>query len=259
MYLEKDFRQKVAVVSGAVQGIGFAVCEHLHALGVIVVGVDIAYADKSEKTYSMDCPWITHKLDVADSSEVNSLIEIIEADVGPIDFLVSVAGILRLGTILECTDDDWQRTFEVNTTGPFNLCRAVGKKMKAREQGAIVVIGSNAAKVPRIGMGAYAASKAATTHMVKCLGLELAEHNIRCNLISPGSTDTEMQRQVWNPLTGADGIISGNLASYRNGIPLKRIAQPAQVANVVLFLLSSAASHITMENIVVDGGATLGC
>ena len=108
-------------------------------------------------------------------------------------------------------------------------------------------------------MGAYAASKAATSQMLKCLGLELAQANIRCNIVAPGSTDTHMQRQLWTEASSAEKVIAGSLENYRLGIPLQRIATPENIASVVLFLLSSNAAHITLESILVDGGATLGC
>jgi 2,3-dihydro-2,3-dihydroxybenzoate dehydrogenase len=102
-------------------------------------------------------------------------------------------------------------------------------------------------------MAAYAASKAAATLFTKCLGLELAEHGIRCNVVSPGSTDTAMQRG----LQTLDAAVAGDLGRYRVGIPLGRVADPADVADSVLFLASDRARHITMHDLYVDGGATL--
>jgi 2,3-dihydro-2,3-dihydroxybenzoate dehydrogenase len=93
---------------------------------------------------------------------------------------------------------------------------------------------------------------------MKCLGLELAEHGVRCNIVSPGSTNTEMQRQTQAATRGLEGVLNGDPATWRLGIPLRRIAEVGDVADLVLFLLSDRARHITMENIVIDGGATLG-
>lgn len=245
-----EFSGKVAVITGAARGIGMAIADALNQAGATVALLDIAFARPEENQFVVD---------VADSTSVNKTISDVENQFGEIDFLVNVAGILRMGSLLECSDEDWQRTFAVNTTGAFNVCRAVGRRMLPRKRGAIVVVSSNAATVPRIGMGAYAASKAATSQMLKCLGLELAQANIRCNIVAPGSTDTDMQRQLWNDAGGAEKVIAGSLEQYRLGIPLKRIASPNNIASVVLFLLSSHAAHITLESILVDGGATLGC
>ncbi len=245
-----EFNGKVAVVTGAARGIGKAVADALEKSGARVAALDIAFANKGKNQFSVD---------VADSIAVNNTISAVENQLGEIDYLVNVAGILRMGSLLECSDDDWQRTFAVNTTGAFNLCRSVGRRMLLRKRGAMVVVSSNAAGIPRLGMGAYAASKAATSHMVKCLGLELAQANIRCNIVAPGSTDTDMQRQLWTDASSAEKVINGSLENYRLGIPLQRIASAENIASVVLFLLSSNAAHITLESIVVDGGATLGC
>jgi 2,3-dihydro-2,3-dihydroxybenzoate dehydrogenase len=130
--------------------------------------------------------------------------------------------------------------------------------MQGRGAGSIVTVGSNAATVPRTQMAAYAASKAASHQFTRCLGLELAAHGIRCNIVAPGSTDTPMQRQLWTDAQAAERIVRGSIESFRTGIPLGRIAAPADVAEAVLFLLSNAARHITLHTLCVDGGATLG-
>ncbi|MBV9786821.1 MAG: SDR family oxidoreductase, partial [Chloroflexi bacterium] len=146
----------------------------------------------------------------------------------------------------------------INTTGVFYVCRAVAHYMIRRKSGAIVTVSSNAAAVPRMHMAAYAASKAATTMFTKCLGLELAQYGIRCNIVSPGSTDTEMQRSMWVDEGGAQQVIAGALQSFRLGIPLNKLATPAEVADAVMFLVSDRARHITLHDLRVDGGATLG-
>ncbi|KYF48969.1 2,3-dihydro-2,3-dihydroxybenzoate dehydrogenase, partial [Sorangium cellulosum] len=169
-----------------------------------------------------------------------------------------VAGVLRVSSALALTDEDWERTFAVNTRGVFNVGRAVARRMVPRRSGSIVTVGSNAARTPRVNMSAYAASKAAAAQWTKCLGLELAQHDIRCNVVSPGSTDTPMQRALWADDRGAEAVIAGNPAAFKLGIPLRRIATAEDVAAAVLFLLSDEARHITMHDLCVDGGATLG-
>lgn len=252
-----EFYNKVALVTGAAQGIGKAVADALLQAGARVVAADIQFPQTSliERTTN----YFPINLDVTQSQSVTALVSQIEKQLGPVDYLASVAGILRMNSLLELSDKDWQDTFNINTTGSFYVCRSVARNMAIRQRGAIVAVSSNAAQVPRINMGAYAASKAALSQMIKCLGLEVAQYNIRCNLVSPGSTDTDMQRQLWQDETGPAQVIKGSLENYRLGIPLQRIATPQTIANSILFLLSDHAAHITMENIVVDGGATLGC
>ncbi|WP_221089283.1 2,3-dihydro-2,3-dihydroxybenzoate dehydrogenase [Deinococcus aquaedulcis] len=243
---------RVALVTGAAQGIGAAVAQALAAAGATVQATDLA-----------PLPWTAPRvhaaqLDVTDAAAVEALVAQTEAALGPIDQLVNVAGVLHLGPLTELSDEAWAHTFAVNTTGPFYMARAVGQRMQARRSGAIVTVSSNAAHVARAGMGAYAASKAATTHLMRCLGLELAPYGVRCNVVAPGSTDTPMGRQLWTGDTGPAQVIAGDPGQHRPGIPLGRIADPADIAQAVLFLLSDHARHITMQHLTVDGGATLG-
>lgn len=251
-----EFQDKIVLVTGAAQGIGKAVADALLHAGARVIAADIQFTNN---TLVAEGNFYPIQLDVNNSHAVNRLIAQIETQIGPIDYLASIAGILRMNSLLETTDTEWQDTFAINTTGSFYVCRAVARVMVRRQRGAIVAVSSNAAQVPRINMGAYAASKAALSQLIKCFGLELAQHNIRCNLVSPGSTDTNMQRQLWKDATGPAQVIKGSLENYRGGIPLQRIATPEAIAQSVLFLLSDGAAHITLENILVDGGATLGC
>ncbi|MFJ8354051.1 2,3-dihydro-2,3-dihydroxybenzoate dehydrogenase [Bacillus paramycoides] len=256
-----EFDGKTVLVTGAAQGIGSVVAEMFVERGATVIAVDQnteglnmflhRYASNENRIK-------TFLLDVSDSTAVEEVVNHIENDIAPIDILVNVAGVLRMGAIHSFSDEDWNKTFSVNTTGVFYMSRAVSKHMMLRKSGVIVTVGSNAANAPRMEMAAYAASKAATTMFMKCLGLELAAYNIRCNLVSPGSTETEMQRLLWADENGAKNIIAGSQNTYRLGIPLQKIAQPSEIAEAVLFLASNKASHITMHNLCVDGGATLG-
>ena len=248
----------VALVTGAARGIGAAVASALTARGLTVAAVDIDGASLSDTCASHDNlhPFV---LDLRDAAAVTETVERMERELGTIDYLVNVAGVLYIGGAIDVDDEDWMQSFAVNTHGVFFLTRTVARRMRERRRGAIVTVSSNAASTPRMDMAAYAASKAATAQYIRCLALELAEYGIRCNLVSPGSTDTEMQRRYWRDGAGsAEEIIRGSLEKHRLGIPLRKLAQPEDIAQAVLFLLSDAAGHITMQNLVVDGGATLG-
>ena len=107
-------------------------------------------------------------------------------------------------------------------------------------------------------MGAYCASKAAVSMLTRCLGLELGKKQVRCNIVSPGTTDTPMVRQGWVDTDTAEKNIVGSLEGFKTGIPLGRIAEASEIATVIEFLLSSDARHITLADLCVDGGATLG-
>lgn len=255
-----DSAGKVALVTGAAQGIGRAVAEKLAREGAHVVATDITLAGVQtlarELSYAgLSCE--ARELDVGDSCAVQALVQAIESE-RTIDLLAHVAGVLEVAPVLELDDAAWRRTFRINVDGAFHVSRSVGRRMKERGQGAMVIVGSNAAHVPRTQMAAYAASKAAVAMYVKCLALELAADGIRCNVVAPGSTDTPMQRALWHDETGPARVIGGTLESYRVGIPLGRIGRPEDVAEAVSFLLSERARQITMHELVVDGGASLG-
>ncbi|WP_323118075.1 2,3-dihydro-2,3-dihydroxybenzoate dehydrogenase [Burkholderia alba] len=259
--ISDDFPGTVAVVSGAAQGIGAAVVRALGARGITVAALDVQtdrlaqLAADGEAAGERIHPFT---VDVADGDAVRAVVDRIDAEVGPIGMLANVAGILRLAEVDTLRDEDWDRSFAVNTHGVFHLSRAVARRMMPRRAGSIVTVGSNAALVPRMQMAAYAASKAAAHQFTKCLGLELAGHGIRCNIVAPGSTDTQMQRQLWHDEKSVDGVIAGSLPTYRTGIPLGRIAAPDDIASIVLFMLSNASRHVTLNSVCVDGGATLG-
>jgi 2,3-dihydro-2,3-dihydroxybenzoate dehydrogenase len=170
---------------------------------------------------------------------------------------VNVAGVLSAKSIIETSDDEWDRVFAVNTAGVFHVSRALARHMMPRRKGSIVTVASNAAGIPRQNMAAYAASKAASTMFTRCLGLELAPYGIRCNIVAPGSTLTPMQTGMWADPSGEERVIEGSLPAFKTGIPLGKLATPDDIANSVVFLLSDRAGHITMADLYVDGGATL--
>ena len=248
---------KVAVVTGAAQGIGAVVARTLAERGALVAAVDRNEAALKETVRGV-AGARPYPADVSDSASVEAMVEAVERDLGPIGILANVAGVLRLGELVEVSDDTWTSVFAVNTQGVFNVSRAVARRMMTCRTGAIVTVSSNAARVPRTRMGVYAASKAASTALTKTLGLELAEHGIRCNVVSPGSTDTPMLRAMWTSPASRTSTLDGDPTAFRVGIPLGKLAEAEDVAQAVLFLASDQASHITMHDLCVDGGAALG-
>jgi 2,3-dihydro-2,3-dihydroxybenzoate dehydrogenase len=253
--------ERTALVTGAAGGIGEAVVRGLAAEGITVAALD-ANAEALNLVVKVLIEAGHHvrgyPADVSSSAQVDAVVDQVERELGPIGYLVNAAGVLRTGPAVTLTDADWDTTFAVNATGVFHVSRAVAVRMIPRRSGAIVTVASNASHTPRWNMAAYAASKAASAGFTKCLGLEVAAHGIRCNVVSPGSTETAMLTSLWN---GADVLrtsVSGSPETFRVGIPLGKVAQPRDVVEAVLFLLSDRASHITMHDMTVDGGAALG-
>lgn len=251
-----DFTGKRVWVTGAGQGIGYQIACQFFALGADVVGLDKSFhADPTSAAQGY--PFTTALLDISHPQQMELVCQHLLSEVPRIDILVNGAGILCMADTEELSLEDWQQCFNVNVSGAFYLLRQLIPQFKQQRYGAVVTLGSNAAHVPRIKMSAYCASKAALTSFSHCVGLELAAYGVRCNLVSPGSTDTPMQRGMWHSEDAQQQTIAGFPLQYKLGIPLGKIATPQEIANTVIFLASDLASHITMQDIVVDGGATL--
>lgn len=247
---QMDFTGKRVWVTGAGRGIGEQIARAFVALGGEVIGFDLAFP-------SGDASWRQIALDIGQTDAVRRVCrQLLSDDQGP-DVLVNAAGILRMGALEALSDDDWQQCLNVNVGGAFRLLRELIPHFQRQRRGAIVTVGSNAGHVPRMQMGAYCASKAALASLSHCAGLELAEYGVRCNLVSPGSTDTQMQRALWRDASGERQTIQGFPQQHKLGIPLGKIARAEEIAAAVVFLASDLASHITLQDIVVDGGAIL--
>ncbi|ELY4437691.1 2,3-dihydro-2,3-dihydroxybenzoate dehydrogenase EntA [Cronobacter dublinensis] len=246
-----DFSGQTVWVTGAGKGIGYATARAFAQAGATVTGFDLAFPHA-------DYPFSCETLDVADAAGVAAVCQRLLRDDARLDVLVNAAGILRMGATDALALDDWQQTFAVNVGGAFNFFQQTMATFRAQKRGAIVTVASDAAHTPRIGMSAYGASKAALKSLALTVGLELASCGVRCNLVSPGSTDTDMQRTLWHSDDAEQQRIRGFAEQFKLGIPLGKIAQPQEVANTILFLASDLASHITLQDLVIDGGSTLG-
>ncbi|MFD8543038.1 SDR family oxidoreductase [Streptomyces sp. NPDC059649] len=253
------FDGKVTVVTGAAGGIGASVCRALAACGAVVAAVDddVAGLGRLVAERDGDCrrKVVAYPGDVAVDRSAREILPRVEREWGPVDGLVNVAGILRAGSALSCTAEDWSSSMAVNATGVFLWSKAVAARMAARGTGAIVTVASNAIGVPRMGMSAYTASKAAAAAYTLGLGLEVAPRGVRCNVVCPGTTETAMLAQLGPDAAAA--AVRGDPAAYRVGIPNGRVARPQDVADAVVFLLSDQARHITLHSLYVDGGAAL--
>ncbi|ENV7965756.1 2,3-dihydro-2,3-dihydroxybenzoate dehydrogenase EntA [Salmonella enterica] len=246
-----DFSDKTIWVTGAGKGIGYATALAFVDAGARVIGFDREFTQESY-------PFATEVMDVADAAQVAQVCQRVLQKTPRLDVLVNAAGILRIGATDALSVDDWQQTFAVNVGGAFNLFSQTMAQFRRQQGGAIVTVASDAAHTPRIGMSAYGASKAALKSLALTVGLELAGCGVRCNVVSPGSTDTDMQRTLWVSEDAEQQRIRGFGEQFKLGIPLGKIARPQEIANTILFLASDLASHITLQDIVVDGGSTLG-
>ena len=238
--------QKIALVTGAAQGIGFACAEAIAESGAKMVLADIN-ADGVEAAAAKIPGAVAMTVDMGDTAAVSALFDRIEAEVGPVSVLVNNAGIALPKDFLETDVADFQRVLDVNLTGTFAAIQRAAKTMVAKGiAGAIVNMSSINAQVAIPAIAAYCASKGGVMQLTKASALALAPHNIRVNAVGPGSIDTAMMAGVNADPAAMDMVLSRT--------PLKRIGSPREIGNVVAFLASDKASYITGETIYVDGG-----
>ena len=254
--------QQHYLVSGAAGGIGFAVAETLLTQGARLSLFDINADLLASRVDALQNRFGQHQVDgqvvdISDTDAVKQAVQQALTDQGPLSGLAHTAATLSAAPLTDMAVADFQSMLTTNVLGSFNILQHCARPLRQQGHGAIVVIGSNSATAPRLNIGAYGASKAAVHMLVKNFALELAEFGVRCNLVSPGSTRTEMLEKTWRDGYGEAETIAGEPSSYRLGIPLGKIAEPTDIANAVAFLLNDAAGHITMHDLRVDGGATL--
>jgi NAD(P)-dependent dehydrogenase (short-subunit alcohol dehydrogenase family) len=256
MYLEKlRLDGRVAVVTGAGQGIGAACARALGEAGATVVVADMAEARAKKSTADLKGAGIkahAATLDVTRSRDVDAAAEKIVREHGRVDVLVNNAGVARSNVRAEDTSDDhWRFHMEVNVDGVFWCCRAFGREMLKRGSGSIVNIGSMSGFIVNKPQpqSFYNASKAAVHHLTKSLAAEWATRGVRVNAVAPTYIET--------PLTAFGMNEDPEMyRTWREMTPMGRVGQPDEIASVVLFLASDAASLLTGSIILADGGYT---
>jgi 2,3-dihydro-2,3-dihydroxybenzoate dehydrogenase len=202
-------------------------------------------------------------LDVSDDAAVRAALRGV-ASRYRLRAVVNAAGVLASVPALETPDEELRRMVEVNALGVAHVSAEAARIMAEqgghvpgeRPERAIVTIASNAGNGPRAGFSAYGASKAFASHYTRSLGLEVAEHGIRCNVVNPGTTRTPMVEALWGGADRSAEAVAGDPSVFRPGIPLGRVADAHDVAEVVEFLVSPRAAHVALAEISVDGGAT---
>ncbi len=245
---EGALQGKVALITGGAAGIGLAIAERY-----LLNGAQVVLLDRSPQVAQIARQLDEQRAlgiitDVTDKTSIEKAVAKANAHFGRLDVLVNSAGIVALYPAEALPEEAWNNTLAVNLTGVFLTSQAVGRYFIQQGRGSIINLASQAGVVALPNHLAYCASKAGVIGLTQVLALEWGPHNVRINAISPTVVLTELGRKAW----------SGDVAEQmKQKIPLRRFAEPQDIAASALFLASDAASMITGANLVVDGGYTI--
>lgn len=243
-------KDKVVVLTGAAQGIGASIAKVFSNQGA-----KLALIDKQEellKNFAEELKRTNENVsyfsfDITDKSSVKEAIAKIKDQYGRIDVLVNNAGVTRDSMSYKMTEENWDLVMDINLKAPFLLIQEVFPIMKEQKDGAILNA-SSVSSEGNVGQANYAASKAGLIGMTRSLALEFARYNVRVNCVAPGFTETEMIKTIPDEVK----------AKIVEKVPMRRLAQPEEIADAYLFLASDNAKFITGQTIFVDGGLTCG-
>jgi 3-oxoacyl-[acyl-carrier protein] reductase len=252
----REWRGSTAIVTGGATGIGRAI-----ALGFAHRGANIAFnyvelpgrdigaqalltetalRGLGVEVYSAVC-------DVRDHDRVESFVETVKAELGGVHYLINNAGVAHDGALWNLTPEAWAEVMDTNVTGAFNCIQTVARLFRAQHFGKVVNIASFQARQPSFGVSNYAASKAALIGLTRSAAVDLGPSNVNVNAVAPGFVRTDLLSRV--PREALERAEKGSV--------LGRVAEPEDISNVVLFLCSEEARHVTGQVILVDGGLTL--
>jgi 3-oxoacyl-[acyl-carrier protein] reductase len=243
---------KTALVTGGSRGIGRAVVQTLARAGAKVAFVYQSNAAAAEqlvaelKSTSTDVWGL--QADVRSKSAADDTVQKVIEKWGKLDILVNNAGVVRDTLLAMMTEEQWREVIDTNLSSVFNFCQAVTRPMMSARYGRIVNMSSVAAEVGNKGQTNYAASKGGVEGFTRCLAKELASRGVTVNAVAPGFIETDMTAAVRNAAE----------AEIKKAIPARRLGQPDDIAQAVLFLVGDGASYITGQVLKVDGGLTLG-
>jgi len=245
-------KDQVALVTGGSRGIGRAIVKKFCAEGAKVACVyrgNKEAADKLVQEVSQSGGTaLALQCDVADASAVQQTVERVEKEWDRFDILVNNAGIIKDDLFVRMEPEAWQSVLQTNLGGTYNFCRAVAYTLMKQRRGRIINVSSVAAEHVNQGQTNYAASKGAINAFTRALAVELASRNVTVNAIAPGFIETDMSEALRNK---AGDII-------KKMIPMRRLGQPEDIANIALFLASSDSGYMTGQVLTVDGGLSLG-
>jgi 2-hydroxycyclohexanecarboxyl-CoA dehydrogenase len=242
-----DLEGKVALVTGAGRGIGAAIAVALAEAGASVAVLDLDGDNAASTAASLPTKSVGLQADITRPTAVRAAVAAAIDALGPIDVLVNNAGWDKIEPFVDNDESDWDRIITINLKGPIIVTRAVLDSMIERSTGTIVNIASDAGRVGSSGEAVYSAAKGGVIAFTKTLAREMARNQIRVNCVCPGPTDTALLGSMDDKLR----------AGLERAIPMRRIAQPTDIAPAVVFLASDAAGYITGQTLSVSGGLTM--
>lgn len=257
-----ELKGKVCIVTGAAGGVGSALCEKYARNGADLALFDInkekIEASAAELSGKYGVKTMPVSVDITSVSAIQEAVEAVEKKFGAIHILASCAGISIYEPMLVYTEKNWDLSLDLNLKGVFFLSQAVAKNMVKHDvkHGKIVSISSQAGIIGEPGGCAYDASKAGVSMLTQCMALDLAKYGICCTAVAPGMVNTEMIQSYLNRACTAEGMTKEEFEAFRlEGIPLKRMAEPYEVAELMYFLSSDKADYITGTTVEITGGS----
>ena len=240
---------KIAVITGAGQGIGRAIAEKFAAEGATVVVTDVNGTTAEQTAAAIGRAAVAFATDVTSLESVEAMVAAVQERFGRIDVLVNNAGWDKGGRFVDSDPADWERAIAINLVGVLNTSKAVLPLMAEQGSGAVVNLGSDAGRVGSSGEAVYSAAKGGVIAFTKTTAREMARHQVRANCVCPGPTDTALFHSFAPDPKLQEALI--------RAIPFRRLAQPSDIANAVAFFASDEASYITGQTVSVSGGLTM--
>ena len=242
-----NFLNKNIIITGGTGGIGVATVKAFHDTGANILLTGTKNAIDKNFDYLINQKNIDYcQLDFSSEDSIENFTQILK-ETENVDVLINNAGVNKIDKINKVTLEDWDWINKVNLKGPFTLMRLISEKMKKKKFGKIINISSIFSVVSKVKRSVYSASKWGLVGLTKAVALELAPFNIQVNAVSPGFVDTKLTRKI---------IGEKNLIQLEKSIPQGRLANPKEIASVILFLSSDNNTYLTGQNIIVDGGYT---